>query len=61
MRIAQLYLEEEESVQAEMFIKRASQFMGDVKDGTLVLRFKVRCFLFVCLFVVVVVFLFFAW
>jgi hypothetical protein len=42
VKIAQLYLEEDESVQAEIYIKRASQFISEVKDGTLILRFKVR-------------------
>jgi hypothetical protein len=41
VRIAQYYLEEEESVQAEIYIKRAAQFTQDVKDPQLLLRFKV--------------------
>jgi len=40
VRIAQYYLEEEESVQAEIYIKRAAQFTQDVKDPQLLLRFK---------------------
>jgi len=46
VRIAQLYLEEDESVSADMYIKRASQFIGDKdkdKDKGLTLRFK-SCF-----------------
>jgi len=43
VKIAQLYLEEEESVNAETYINRASVLMADVKDPLLVLRFK-SCF-----------------
>lgn len=42
VKIAQLYLEEEESVNAETYINRASILMSDVKDALLILRFKVR-------------------
>ena len=42
VKIAQLYLEEEESVNAETYINRASGLMPDVKDPMLILRFKVR-------------------
>lgn len=43
VKIAQLYLEEEESVNAETYINRASVLMADVKDPLLILRFKVIC------------------
>jgi len=43
VKIAQLYLEEDESVQAEAYINRASEFVHTVKDETLKLRYKV-CF-----------------
>lgn len=43
VKIAQLYLEEDESVQAEAYINRASEFVHIVKDETLKLRYKV-CF-----------------
>jgi COP9 signalosome complex subunit 4 len=42
-RIAQYYLEEEESVQAEMYINRAASLIMDVKDPMINLRFK-ACF-----------------
>jgi hypothetical protein len=41
-RIAQYYLEEEESVQAEMYINRAASLIMDVKDRMINLRFKVQ-------------------
>jgi len=43
VKIAQLYLEEDESVQAESYINRASEFIHNVKDETLKMRYKV-CF-----------------
>ncbi|PRP89712.1 proteasome component region PCI domain-containing protein [Planoprotostelium fungivorum] len=43
VKIAQLYLEEDESVQAEMYINRASELLHSVKDNNLKLRHKV-CF-----------------
>jgi len=43
VKIAQLYLEDDESVQAEAYINRASELIHQVKDETLKLRYKV-CF-----------------
>jgi len=43
VKIAQLCLEDEESVQADMYINRAAQLMNKVKDPVLQLRYKV-CF-----------------
>jgi len=43
VKIAQLYLEDDESVQAEAFINRASELIFNVKDDLLKLRYKV-CF-----------------
>jgi len=43
VKIAQLCLEDEESIQAEMYINRAAQLMSKVKDPVLQLRYKV-CF-----------------
>jgi COP9 signalosome complex subunit 4 len=43
VKIAQLYLEDEESVQAEAYINRASELIHQVKDEVLKLRYKV-CF-----------------
>eukprot|EP01118_Nematostelium_gracile_P013117 TRINITY_DN4912_c0_g1_i1.p1 TRINITY_DN4912_c0_g1~~TRINITY_DN4912_c0_g1_i1.p1 ORF type:complete len:408 (-),score=127.98 TRINITY_DN4912_c0_g1_i1:53-1276(-) len=43
VKIAQLYLEDDESVQAEAYINRASELIHQIKDDVLVLRYKV-CF-----------------
>lgn len=43
LRIAQLYLEDDEAVQAEAFLNRASVFSPDCKDPILQMRYKV-CF-----------------
>jgi COP9 signalosome complex subunit 4 len=43
VRIAQLYLQDDESVQAESYINRASELVHQVKDETLKLRYK-ACF-----------------
>jgi len=43
IKIAQLYLEDDESVQAEAYINRASELIHHCKDETLKLRYKV-CF-----------------
>jgi len=43
VKIAQLYLEDDESVQAEAYINRASELIHQVKDEVLKLRYKV-CF-----------------
>jgi len=43
VKIAQLYLEDDESVQAESYINRASELIHQVKDEVLKLRYKV-CF-----------------
>jgi COP9 signalosome complex subunit 4 len=43
VKIAQLYLEDDESVQAEAYINRASELIHQVKDNVLKLRYKV-CF-----------------
>jgi len=43
VNIAQLYLEDDESVQAEAYINRASELIHQVKDDILKLRYKV-CF-----------------
>jgi len=43
VKIAQLYLEVEDSIQAETYINRASILMSDVNDNNLQLRFK-SCF-----------------
>jgi len=43
VKIAQLFLEDDESVQAESYINRASELMHQCKDETLKLRYKV-CF-----------------
>lgn len=43
VKIAQLYLEEDESVQAETFLNRASILIPDCKDPILQMRYKV-CF-----------------
>jgi len=43
VKIAQLYLEDDESVQAESYISRAAELMHLVKDERLKLRYKV-CF-----------------
>jgi len=43
IKISQLYLEDEESVQAEMYINRASVDVTQVKDPMIQLRFK-SCF-----------------
>jgi COP9 signalosome complex subunit 4 len=43
VKIAQLYLEDDESVQAEAYINRASELIHQCKDETLKLRYKV-CF-----------------
>jgi len=43
VQIAQLYLEDEESVQAEMYLNRASVDISGIKDPVLTLRFK-SCF-----------------
>jgi len=43
VKIAQLYLEDDESVQAESYINRASELIHQVRDEILKLRYKV-CF-----------------
>jgi len=43
VKIAQLYLEDDESVQAEAYINRAAELVHQCKDQMLVLRYKV-CF-----------------
>jgi len=43
VKIAQLYLEDDESIQAESYINRASELMHQCKDEVLKLRYKV-CF-----------------
>lgn len=43
VKIAQLYLQDEESVQAEAYINRASELVHNVKDEILKLRYK-GCF-----------------
>jgi len=43
VKIAQLYLEDDESVQAEAYINRAAELIHQVKDEELKLRYKV-CF-----------------
>jgi len=43
VKIAQLFFEDDESVQAEAYINRASELMHQCKDETLKLRYKV-CF-----------------
>jgi len=43
VKIAQLYLEDDEAVQAEAYINRAAELIHNVKDQTLKLRYKV-CF-----------------
>jgi len=43
VKIAQLYLEDDESVQAEAYINRASELIHQCKDANLKLRYKV-CF-----------------
>jgi COP9 signalosome complex subunit 4 len=43
VKIAQLYLEDDESIQAESYINRASELIHQCKDTTLKLRYKV-CF-----------------
>jgi COP9 signalosome complex subunit 4 len=43
VKIAQLYLEDDESVQAEAYINRASELIHQVRDEVLKLRYKV-CF-----------------
>jgi len=43
VKIAQLYLQDEESVQAESYINRASELIHQVKDESLKLRYK-ACF-----------------
>jgi len=44
VKIAQLYLEEDESVQAETFLNRASILIPDCKDPILQMRYKVQLF-----------------
>lgn len=41
VKIAELYLQEDETVDAENFINRASRFIHDVQDWTLKLRYQV--------------------
>jgi len=43
VKIAQLYLEDDESVQAEAYINRAAEVMHQIRDDVLKLRYKV-CF-----------------
>jgi len=43
VKIAQLYLEDDEAVQGEAYINRAAELIHNVKDQTLKLRYKV-CF-----------------
>ena len=41
VKIAELYLQEDETVDAENFINRASRFIHNVQDWTLKLRYQV--------------------
>jgi hypothetical protein len=42
VKIAQLYLEDDEAVQAETFLNRASILVPDCKEPSLHMRYKVR-------------------
>ena len=43
VKIAMLYLEDDDPVSAEMFIKKASSLLTSTKDPTLELQYKVCC------------------
>jgi COP9 signalosome complex subunit 4 len=46
VKIAQLFLEDDESVQAEAYINRASELLHQVKDQHLKLRYKVSAMVY---------------
>lgn len=47
VKIAQLYLEDEDHISAEAFINRASVHIHDSKDATVQLKFKVALLFFI--------------
>lgn len=46
VKIARLYLEDEESVQAEAYINRAAELIHQVQDDALRLKYKVCFYLY---------------